>query len=225
MGFLTKLFGREPKETKLLGVRITTDEDYRYFISFYEYHPQIHAPEYVRLVLCYYAKVLFSFDPSGQQMSESGFILQQLIETLLFKGIRKDSNIMRDADIEDVARVVSAPPGNIPREITATLSFGDSTQRYISAHIPKNAYAQHMVFSVAALIQAALTKLDHQWINVLHDSLFNMNKAYDSGQSYSNLATVPAEAFLAATRNRSRQASLAQEKTFSEPPLIVGNAS
>jgi hypothetical protein len=225
MGFLTKLFGREPKETRLLGVRITTDEDYRYFISFYEYHPQIHAPEYVRLVLYYYAKILFNFDPSGQQMSESGFILQQLIEILLFKGIRKDSNIMRDVDIEDVARVVSAPPGNIPREIAATLSFGDSMQRCITTHIPKNAYAQHMVFSVAALIQATLTKLDKQWIDVLNGSLFNMNKAYDSGQSYSNLTTVPAEAFLAATRNRSRQAPLAQETAFSEPPLIIRNAS
>lgn len=223
MGFFTKLFSKEPKETKLLGVRIVTDENYRYFVSFHQYCQLVHAPEYVRLVLYYYAKILFSFDPSGQQMPESGFILQQLIETLLFKGIRKDSNIMRDADIEDVAGLVSAPPGNVPREIVATLSFDDSAQRYLTTHIPKSVYGQHMVFSVAALIQATIAKLDQQWITFLNDSLSNMNKAYDSGQSYSNVASIPAEAYLGATRSRSNQAL--KETVFSEPPLRIRNAS
>lgn len=225
MGFFKKLFSKEPKETKLLGVRIVADENYRYFVSFYEYHQQVHAPEYVRLALYYYAKVLFSFDPSGQQMPESGFILQQLIETLLFKGIHKNSNIMRDADIEDVARLVSEPPGNMPREIIATLSLNDSGQRYMATHIPKSVYGQHMVFSVAALIQATLMKLDRQWVAVLNDSLVNMNKAYDSGQSYLNAASIPAEAYLAATRSRSKQVLQSEEAVLSEPPLLFKNAS
>lgn len=225
MGFLTKFFGGETKETKLLGVSIVTDEDHRYFVSFHRYHPQVHAPDYIRLVLYYYAEILSGFDPSGQQMSESGFILQQLIETLLFKGIRKDSNIMRDVDIEDVARVVSAPPGNVPREIAGTLSFDNSSRRHVTIHIPKSANTQHMLFSVAALIQATLMKLDQQWVNVLNDSLSNMNKAYDSGQSYSKVTAIPAEAYVAATRSISQQVSQSQDTIFSVPPLPVKNAS
>jgi hypothetical protein len=228
MGFLTKLFGGEPKETKLLGVSIVTDEDHRYFVSFCRYHPQVHAPDYVRLILHYYAKILSNFDPSGQQMSESGFVLQQLIETLLFKGIRKDSNIMRDVDIEDVARMVSVPPGNVPREILATLSLDNSTRRHVTIHIPKSANAQHMLFSVAALIQATLMKLDQKWVTVLNDSLSNMNKEYDSGQSYSktqNVTAIPADAYVAATRSRSQQVSQSQDTIFSEPPLLIKNAS
>jgi hypothetical protein len=225
MGLLTKFFGGEPKETKLVGVSIVTDEDHRYFVSFCKYHPQVHAPDYVRLVLYYYAKILFSFDPSGQQMSESGSILQQLIETSLFKGIRKDSNIMRDVDIEDVARMVSAPPGNVPRQIAAILFLDSSTRRHVTIRIPKNANAQHMLFSVAALIQATLTKLDEQWVNVLSDSLSTMNKAYDSGQSYSNVTAIPAEAYVAATRSRSQHASQSQDVIFPEPPLLIKSAS
>jgi hypothetical protein len=228
MGFLSKLFVREPKETKLLGARIVTDEDHRYFVSFSKYHPQVHEPEYVRLVLHYYAKILFSFDPSDCRTSESAFVLQQMIQSLLGKGIRKDSNILLDANIENVAMVVSSPPGNVPREILATLSFDDSNQRYITTHMPKSVNAQHMVFSVAALIQGTIIKLDQRWVVVLSDALFNMNKAYDSGQSYSkaqNLAAIPAGAYLAAMRSRSQQASQGQDTIFPEPPLLVKNAS
>jgi hypothetical protein len=207
MRLLTKLFVKKRKEVKLLGARIVTDEDHRYFVSFSKYHPNVHQPEYVRLILHYYAKILFSFDPSDLRTCESPLILQQMIQSLLGKGIRKDSNIMRDADIEDVARLVSAPPGNIPREIIVTLSFDNSDQRRIATQIPKTIHTQHMVFSVAALIQATLMKLDQSWITVLNDSLLNMNKAYDSGQSYSNIASIPAEAYFGAMRNKSTFAS------------------
>jgi hypothetical protein len=113
----------------------------------------------------------------------------------------------------------------VPREIIATLSFDDSEQRYITTHIPKTVHAQHMVFSVAALIQATLMKLDQQWVTVLNDSLFAMNEAYDSGQSYSNVASIPAEAYLGAMRNRSKQVPQPQQTVFSEPPLLMKNAS
>ena len=156
MGLLKKLLGLEPKLIKLISVRIITDEDYRYFISFSKHHSQLQTTEFVRLILHYYAKVLFNFDPSEPEMSQSAFMLNNMIQSLLDKGIRKDSNILHDAEIDDVAKIVSSAPGNIPREIVATLFFVDTTQRHITTDIPRNAYAQHMVFSVAALIQATL---------------------------------------------------------------------
>ena len=89
----------------------------------------------------------------------------------------------------------------MPREIVATLFFVDTTQRHITTSIPKDAYSQHMVFSVAVLIQATLIELDQDCIDVLNRSLSNMNEAYDSGQSYSdmqNLAAIPTGAYLSA---------------------------
>jgi len=201
MGFFKKSLGLEPNMVKLLSARIVTDEDHSYFISFFKHQPQLQLPEFVRLILHYYAKIMFNFDPSDPEMSQSAFILKNMIQSLLDKGIRKDSNILQDADIADVAKMVSLSPGNIPREIAATLFFVDTTRRYITTDIPRNAYAQHMVFSVVALILAALIELDQDCIDVLNRSLSVMNEAYNSGQSYSdiqNLAAIPTSAYLSA---------------------------
>jgi hypothetical protein len=201
MGFLKKLFGLEPNLIKLLSAGIVTDEDHRYFVSFSKHHPQLQLPEFVRLILHYYAKILFNFDPSDPEMSQSAFILKNMIRSVLDNGIRKDSNIFQNANINDVATMVFSAPVNKPREIVTTLFFVDTTRRHITTDIPRNAYAQHMAFSVMALIQASLNELDYECIDVLNCSLMNMNKAYDSGQSYSdmnNLATIPTMAYLSA---------------------------
>lgn len=198
MASFKRLFGLEPKLIKLISARIVTDEDYRYFISFSKHHPQLQTPEFVRLILQYYAKILFIFDPSNPELSQSASILKNMIQLLLDKGIKQDSNILHDANIDDVAKMVSSSPENLPREIVATLYFVDTTQRHIKTNIPRNAYAQHLVFSVAALIQAALVELDQDCINVLNHSLSAMNEAYDSGKSYAdmqNLAAIPTEAY------------------------------
>lgn len=201
MGFLKKLLGLKPKLIKLLSARILTDEDHRYFISFHKHHPQLQLPEFARLILHYYAKVLFNFDPSDPEMSQSAFILKNMIRSVLDEGIHKDSNMLQNADIDDVATMVSSAPGNKPREIVATLFFIDTTHRHITTDIPRNVSAQHMVFSVMALIQAALNELDQDCIDVLNRSLSSMNEAYDSGQSYSdmqNLAAIPTSAYMSA---------------------------
>ena len=201
MGFLKKLLGLEPSLNKLLSVRIVTDEDHKYFISFTKHHPELQLPEFVRLILHYYAKVLFNFDPSDPVMSQSAFVLKNMLRSVLNEGIRKDSNILQNADIDDVAKIISSAPGNKPRAIVATLFFVDTTHRHITTDIPGNAYAQHMVFSVMALIQATLNELDQECIDVLNRSLLKMNESYDSGQSYSdmqNLASIPTSAYMSA---------------------------
>ena len=201
MGFLKKLLGIEPNLTKLISARIVTDEEHRYFISFSKHHSQLQLPEFVRLILHYYAKTLFNFDPSDPEMSQSALILKNMVQSLLDKGIRKDSNILQDAEIDDVAKIVSSSPEDMPREIVATLFFMDTTRRHITTDIPRNVYSQHMVFSVAALIQATLIELDQDCIDVLNRSLSYMNEAYDSGQSYSdmqNLVTIPTGAYMSA---------------------------
>lgn len=201
MGFFKELLGLEPNLIKLLSAHIVTDEDHRYFISFSKHHPQLQLQEFVRLILHYYAKILFNFDPADPEMSQSAFILKNMIQSLLDKGIRKDSNILQDADIDDVAKMVSSPPQNMPRKIVATLFFLDTTRRHITTDIPRNVYAQQMVFSVVSLIYAALIELDQDCIDVLNRSLSGMNKAYDSGQNYSdmqNLETIPTGAYLSA---------------------------
>jgi hypothetical protein len=201
MGFLKKLLGLEPNLIKLISARIVTDEEHQYFISFSKHHPQLKLPEFVRLILHYYAKILFNFDPSDPEMSQSAFILKNMIRMVLNEEIQKDSNILQSADIDDVVTMVSSAPANKPREIVATLFSRDTVQRHITTDIPKNVYAQHMVFSVITLIHAAVSGIDQDCIDVLNRSLSDMNDAYDSGESYSdiqNLSSIPTKAYMSA---------------------------
>ncbi|MFQ5817375.1 MAG: hypothetical protein ACE5H2_05380, partial [Terriglobia bacterium] len=138
MEFLKRLLGLQPKLLKLLSAHIVTDEDHTYFVSFSRHHPQLQLPEFVRLVLHYYAKVLFNFDLSDPRMSESAAILKSIINSVLAGGIHPDSNILKSANIDDVATMVSYPPSNAPREIITTLYFIDTTQRHVTTEFPRN---------------------------------------------------------------------------------------
>ena len=201
MGFLKRLLGLEPNLIKLISATIVTDEDHNYFVTFSKHHPQLKLPEFVRLVLHYYAKMLFNFDPSDPEMAQSATILKKMMDRILTVGIKKDINILDVADISNVARIVSSKPHNVPRRIIATLFFVNTTQRHITTDIPLNVYAQHMLFSVMVLLQSILKEIDDDCIDVLNRSLKNMQSAYNSGQSFSemqNLTAVPTTTYLSA---------------------------
>jgi len=204
MGLFKKLFSREPSSTKLLSARIVTDDDHRYFVSFSKHHRKLQMPEFVRIVLHYYAKVLFNFDPYDSEMRRSAAMLKRMIRSVVVQGIQRDSNVLEIANIDDEAIMVSTPPVNIPREIVVTLFFVDAIQRYMTTDIPRNAHAKHIVFSVIVLLQASLRELDVEGLDVLNRSLANMNETYDSGVSYfdmENQAVVPTQAYLAALKS------------------------
>ena len=199
MGFLDKLFGTERKQNVLLSAVILTDEDFKFFIEF-KHDANIPNGEYVRLALHYYAKILFNFDPNDAQMAGAAKVLKGMVDAILAGGIGKDSNILKLGDIDDVARMVSSPPSNVPRKIVATLYSAADNQRVITTDIPVNAYTQHMVFSVTALLQAIMQVLDERAMINLHNSLKYMNASYKSGVIYSdiqNLIKIPNEAYFA----------------------------
>jgi hypothetical protein len=201
MGILKRILGLEPQLTKLLSAKIVTDEAHKYFVSFSKHHPQLRSPEFARLVLHYYAKTLYNLGSSGSELMQSASILMNLMRSVLAQGIERNADVLRLAGIDDVASIVATLPRHIPREFCATLYFIDTTRRHITTDIPKNGYAQHMVFSVMALLQATLKELDPHSIRVLSESLKRMNNAYESGQSISDLralTAIPNAAFLSA---------------------------
>jgi hypothetical protein len=201
MSFFKKILGFEPNCIKLISATIFTDEDHNYFLIFSKHHPQLKLPEYVRLLLHYYAKILCNFDPLDPNMLISAGILKEAMNKLIMKGIRKDTNILKNANIDDVVKIVSSKPHNIPRKIVATLYFMNTMQRHIVTDIPPNIYTQHAVFSVMVLLQSVLAEIDDECIDILNKALKHMNAAYASGNSFStieNLASVPTKAYLSA---------------------------
>lgn len=200
MGLFDKLFKIERKQNILLCAVILTDEDFRFLVEFNTHDANIKNDEYVRLVLHYYAKILFNFDPNDVQMAGAAKVLKSMMDAILTARIGKDSNILKLGNIDDVAKMVSSPPKNVPRKIVAKLYSSADNQRVITTDIPVNAYAQHMVFSVVALLHAIVGILDEPSISILNTSVKYMNMSYKSGVSHSdihNLIKIPNEAYFA----------------------------
>ena len=198
MGFFKRLLGLEPNLTKLLSADIIADEDHRYFVSFHKHHPDLQLPEYARILLHYYAKMLFNLDPLDADAAVAGHHLVDGMEMVLGEGVSKDSNILRAADIDDVAAIVQSPPKNTPRRIIATLYFVNVTMRHITTDIPSNIYLQQTVFSVFVLLQRVLDEIDEETATILEAALRKATDAYQTG-SYSELqelSTVPNTAYL-----------------------------
>jgi len=201
MGFIKRLFGFESKLIKLLSVRIVTDEVGNYYVSFTQHHEQLKQPEFVRIILHYYSKILFYFVPSDPEMKKAAGVLNLMMRDVLDEGIQKKADVLYNAGIDDIATIVSSEPERQSKAIEATLYFVDTMRRHITTSIPRNVYSRHLAISVLVLIQAIINELDQEWIDILNQSLLNMKAAYKSGQSYSkmkNIASIPTAAYLAA---------------------------
>lgn len=201
MGIFRRLLGLERNLLRLVSTDIVVDEDHNYHVTFASHHPDLRDSELVRLVLHYYAKMLFNFDPSDPNMSFSATMLNGMMATLVQHGIEKGTDVFKAAHVTDSARMVAAPPGNVPRTIKATMYFVDPIQRHITTKIPRKTYVQQMVFSVAALLQATIDKLPPEEIAVMGRSLGYMTAAYASGEDRAepqNLLRIPSVAYMSA---------------------------
>lgn len=201
MGFFKKILGGEPKLTKLLSAKIIVDEDNNFFTTFREEHSELKNPEYVRMVIHYYAKTLFNFDPDDSEIAISGVMLNGMISAILAQGLAKDKDYFQIADIDDAARIVGSSPTNIPRQIDICLYFVSPTTRHLTIDFTGNVYTQQMAFSVIALLQQAVATMESDLIEVLEKSLKYMNDSYETGTSWSDpnsLSVIPNEAYMTA---------------------------
>ena len=76
MGLFKKKFGDDINLDKILRALIYTDLYHNYAISIYEFDANVDYSEYVRLLLHYYAKMLFNFDPSVESDVKFALLLK-----------------------------------------------------------------------------------------------------------------------------------------------------
>jgi hypothetical protein len=198
MSLLARLFRPRPNLVGLLRASITVSEQNDYHITFQPLHPKLQSPEYIRLALHHYAKMLFNFAPGTNDML-SAYILKGMVDKLVAHGLTKELKLFEVVDIVDVARLVAAPPADRPRKLVLTLYFVDVLNRAITTRLSMRIYQQQVVFSVIALLQATLDILDAVEVQILDKALELMNAAYSSGTSFSdlrNLVRMPNQAYL-----------------------------
>jgi len=216
--WLKRILGLGPNWVKVVSARISVDEECRYFVSLIRHHSQVRPFECVRLLLHYYAWVLFLFDPAKEEMVQSANRLKEMMSAIFTRRVDAAGNVLQRAGIDGKMTLVTSEPQKNRREIIATLYYLSihilKGELYLKADIPKDASIQHMVFSVPALLQSILPELDGRSFNVLNYAVGEMNKAYDAGKSFSdlhNMSAIPKEAFDAAA------------KLFGQPPSHRGS--
>lgn len=213
-GWLKRIVGLGPNWVRVVSACISADEEYRYFVSLIRYHSQVQPFEYVRLLLYYYARVLFLFDPSNEQMVQSALGLKEMMRAIFGRRVNADCDVLQRAGIDVKMTLVTSEPQKNRKEIFITLYYLKKGELYLKAEIPKDATVQQMVYSVPALLQSILPELDGRSVNVLNYAVREMNKAYDAGKSFSdlhNMSAIPTEAFDAAA------------KLFGQPPSHRGS--
>ncbi len=200
MGIFRKLLNLGPKRIPILKAVIVFDEDNNASVSFEKLRPECNSPEYIKLVLHYYAKTLVNIDPD---QADSVYAYDQLltsIERISNARLEQNSHILKIADIDDVVKL--SEPKNQRREFVATLFALSAVMRQIKTKIPLRGFLQQMTFSVPVLIKGALKYLDHEEIKTLQLALKWMNEQYASGVDFRDTrtwASVPIDAFLFVT--------------------------
>ena len=205
--WLKRMLGLGPNWVRVVSACISADEEYRYFVSLMRHHSHVQPFEYVRLLLHYYARVLFLFDPAKEQMVQSANGLKEMMGVIFGKRVDTDCDVLQRAGIDGTVTLVAAEPGKNRREIITTLYYFSINfmkgELYLKADIPKDVSVQHMIYSVPALLQSLLPELDGRSVNVLNYAMGEMNKAYDAGKSFSelpNMSSIPTESFDAAAK-------------------------
>lgn len=211
--WLKKMVGLGPNWVRVVSACISADEEDRYFVSLMRHHSQVQVFEYVRLLLHYYARVLFLFDPAKEQMVQSANGLKEMMGVIFGKRVDTDCDVLQRAGIGGAVTLVTSKPEKNRREIIATLYYLSVNllkgELYLKAEIPKDASIPQVVYSVPALLQSILPELDGRSFNILNFAVARMNEAYRTGKSFSelpNLSAIPTEAFNAAA------------KLFGQPP-------
>lgn len=195
MGIFSVLSGKDSSSSVLKAI-ITFDDNNNASVRFEKLHPEVPDFEYVKIILMMYAKMLYNLDPNSSESLPASELLIKAMEDIASAKLNRSSNILKIANIDDVARY--ADPKGKTFVITSTLFAPSGTIRHISTDMPRDISLQQTIFSVPVLIQGVVGVVAVDEIQILQRALANMSQQYRNGFDYSNLQTwssVPNNAF------------------------------
>jgi len=174
----------------VLKSKIGTSDGFNYKVNFEKIHPETKDIEYVRMVLNFTAKILFTIEKKHEYVS---------VEILDF--IKEVSET--DLTPEDIDRFI--PPGisiqeGIPsgKIIEGVLYFKDVRNRFVMTKLPVTWFEYQLAHSVIALTKITVEKSDDSHREYLKNSLKFMADAYENGvnpREMTAMVNFPNEAF------------------------------
>jgi len=195
MGLLGSLFGQ--KKIDLLRAEVLVDGSMNYKVNFFKMHSELKSPEFIRMALHYYSKVLFNFGGNDPQSAQASEVLLRLMAHLCSSTNERSSEILEIIDADDVVSI-SPPSKSKQRKIDITLKFIDPMTRQIVTKIPMKASSQQVVYSVFVLIDEVQKYLTDIEVSMLFNKLEYLSSLYLSGEDFSsmrNLSLLPNQVF------------------------------
>ncbi len=198
--FVGRNFLKSANATTLLEATISSTDALTYKVSFKPLHSDLKPVEYVRLILCFAAKMLHVIDPKDPNQSHIKNSILASIKKLSDTDLSQNIDVMSVCGQEEIINSTIGTALSKDKKIVATLYFLNPMERAINTTLPMSWFEYQFLHSWLALVQESLPKLNGLMANRLQMSLKKMAELYlDQGIDYSStksLNEVPTIAFV-----------------------------
>jgi hypothetical protein len=188
---------RSPEPPPLLGVQIFVSDDLAYAVEIDRLNEQIGNVELVRLVLHYFAEVLYRCSASDGGRRPTAIELRLAMARACASTPRDAMDLLGAAGLGGARTVDGARLATAAHRIRATLYFVSLSHRGMRVEFPERLPARHAMGSVFVLMHEVLARLTQSDSILLWKSLTHMQAMYAAGYAYTdagNLSLVPNEA-------------------------------
>lgn len=179
----------------LLDVTVATHDGCTFTVSYTKRHPDMLPVEYVRMILCFAAKMLYNVAPTNPGEAR-GFL--QCIQMLGETRLSQSRDVLATCGMPIVvAESSSASQG---KKVRAVLGYKNVMMRSIQTSIPATWFQNQFLYSWLAIVHTSIPKLDDMMANRLQGSLKLMASMYLDDQAdpgtMAALVRVPNQAFM-----------------------------
>ena len=179
----------------LLEVTVATHDGRTFGASYQKRHPDMQPVEYVRMILCFAAKMLHNIAPT---VPDEARRLVQCIQLLGETRLSQTTDILTTCGMPII--ITESPSTSSSKKVKAILGYKNAMMRSIHTSIPAAWFDNQFLCSWLAVVQTSIPKLDDMMVNRLQGSLRRMASIYlDEHADPSTLAAlvqVPNQAFV-----------------------------
>ena len=191
LGFIcfAVIFRWKNKAMQLLKVKIGSSDGYSYQVHFEKLHPEMKDIEYVRMILCYTAKIL------NVIQKEHYYVEKEIIEYI--KNVSKTR--MDYESIKSFTQINIQETEPKSKVIEGILFFKNVSTRYVITKLPIRWYEYQLAHSIIALLCVSVKYMEAFQKDILAESLRYMIQEYEKGvdlKNFMNAYNLPNAAFL-----------------------------
>ena len=179
----------------LLEVTVGTHDGRTFNVSYQKRHPEMQPVEYVRMILCFAAKMLYNSAPTFPDEARR---LLQCIQMLGETRLSETTDILATCGMPIV--IAESSSTSRGKKVKAVLGYKNVMMRSIQTSISATWFDNQFLCSWLAIVQTSIPKLDEMMVNRLQGSLKRMASIYlddhaDPG-TMAALVQVPNQAFV-----------------------------